>query len=165
MSARCGFIQAHQGEHPIRRLCQVLGVSRAGYYAWHVRQQQGPGPRAAADGALAQTIQQVHRASQARYGSPRIHAELQATGVRCSRKRVARLMRAQQLAGQRRRHFRVVTTDTRHADPVAPNHLARQFAVATIGASAAILPGHCLDDQWKAHCVDIRHAVRGGHSR
>jgi putative transposase len=133
VSARCVFIQAHQGEHPIRRLCQVLGVSRAGYYAWHRRQQQGPGPRAAADGALAQTIQQVHRASQARYGSPRIHAELRATGVRCSRKRVARLMREQQLAGKRRRRFRVVTTDARHADPVASNHLDRQFSVPAIG--------------------------------
>jgi transposase InsO family protein len=82
---------------------------------------------------LVQTIQQVHRQSQARYGSPRIHAELQATGVRCSRKRVARLMREQQLAGKRRRRFRVVTTDARHAAPVAPNRLQRQFAVATIG--------------------------------
>jgi transposase InsO family protein len=133
VSARCAFIQAQQGEHPIRRLCQVLGVSRAGYYAWHRREQQGPGPRARADGALAQAIQQVHRASQARYGSPRIHAELQAAGVRCSRKRVARLMRAQQLAGKRRRRFRVMTTDARPADPVAPNHLARQFSVAAIG--------------------------------
>jgi putative transposase len=133
VSARCAFIQAHRGEHPIRRLCQVLGVSRAGYYAWHRRQQQGPGPRAVADGALARTIAQVHRASQARYGSPRVHAELRATGVRCSRKRVARLMREQQLAGKRRRRFRVVTTDARHADPGAPNHLARQFNVAAIG--------------------------------
>jgi transposase InsO family protein len=133
VSARCAFIQTHQGEHPIRRLCQVLGVSRAGYYAWHVRQQQGLGPRAQADGALAQTIRQVHRASQARYGSPRIHAELRAAGVRCSRKRVARLMREQQLAGKRRRRFRVGTTDAQHADPVAPNHLDRQFHVAAIG--------------------------------
>ncbi len=134
MSARCVFIRAHQGEHPIRRLCQVLGVSRAGYYAWHRRQQQGPGARRTADRTLAQAIQQVHRASQARYGSPRIHAELRAAGVRCSRKRVARLMREQQLAGKRRRRFRVLTTDARHAEPVAPNHLARRFRVAAIGA-------------------------------
>jgi putative transposase len=133
VSARCAFIQAHRGAHPIRRLCQVLGVSKAGYYAWHTRQQQRPSPRAQADAALAQTIQQVHRQSQARYGSPRIHAELQATGVRCSRKRVARLMRASQLKGKTRRRFRVVTTDARHVEPVAPNHLARQFAVAAIG--------------------------------
>jgi transposase InsO family protein len=134
VSARCAFIAAHRGEHPIRRLCQVLGVSRAGYYAWHRRQHQGPGPRAAADRALAQTIQQMHRASQARYGSPRIHAELHAAGVRCSRKRVARLMREQQLAGKRRRRFRVGTTTARSDEPVAPNQLARQFRVAAIGA-------------------------------
>lgn len=133
MSARCAFIAAHRGEHPIRRLCQVLGVSKAGYYAWHARQQRGLSPRGHRDAALAATIAQVHRASQARYGSPRIHAELQAAGVGCSRKRVARLMREQQLAGRRRRRFRVGTTDSRHAEPVAPNRLARQFAVATIG--------------------------------
>ena len=133
MSARYAFIQAHRGEHPVRRLCQVLGVAKAGYYAWQRRQQQGPSRRARADAALAPRIQQIHQQSRARYGSPRIHAELVATGVRCRRKRVARLMRAQRLAGKRRRRFRVVTTDARHAEPVAPNHLARQFRVATIG--------------------------------
>ena len=133
MSARWAFIQAQQGEHPVRRLCQVLGVSKAGYYAWHARQQQGPRARAQGDAVLAQAIRQVHRASGASYGSPRIHAELVATGVACSRKRVARLMRAQQLKAKSRRRFRVRTTDARPAEPVAPNHLARQFAVATIG--------------------------------
>ena len=53
MSARCAFIAAQAGAHPIRRLCQVLGVSKAGYYAWHARQQRGPSPRARADAALA----------------------------------------------------------------------------------------------------------------
>jgi putative transposase len=133
VSARCAFIQAQAGEHPIRRLCQVLGVSKAGYYAWHGRQQRGPSPRAQADAALAQAIHRVHAASGASYGSPRIHAELVETGVGCSRKRVARLMRASQLKGKTRRRFRVVTTDARHPEPVAPNHLARQFKVATIG--------------------------------
>jgi putative transposase len=134
VSARCVFIQAHRGEHPVRRLCQVLGVSRAGYYAWHARQQRGPSRRAQADARLAQVIQQVHQTSRASYGSPRIHAELVDRGVACSRKRVARLMQRQQLKGKTRRRFRVVTTDARHAEPVAPNHLARRFAVATIGA-------------------------------
>ena len=49
MSARYAFIQAQQGEHPVQRLCQVLGVAKAGYYAWHRRQQQGPRPRVQAD--------------------------------------------------------------------------------------------------------------------
>ena len=134
MSARCAFIQAHAGEHPIRRLCQVLGVSKAGYYAWHERQQRGPSLRVQADAMLTQAIGQVHAASGASYGSPRIHAELRATGMDCSRKRVARLMRTSQLKGKTRRRFRVVTTDARHAEPVAPNHLARQFAVAASGS-------------------------------
>ena len=133
MSARYAFIQAQQGEHPVRRLCQVLGVAKAGYYVWHARQQQGPTPRAQADTALTTAIRQVHAASGASYGSPRIHAELVATGVVCSRKRVARLMRATQLKARSRRPFRVVTTDSRHAAPVVPNQLARQFAVPTIG--------------------------------
>jgi putative transposase len=133
VSVRCAFIQAHRGEHPIRRLCQVLGVSRAGYYAWHTRQQRGPSRRAQAEAALAQAIQQVHQTSRACYGSPRIHAELLDRGVTCSRKRVARLMQRHQLKGKTRRRFRVGTTDARHAEPVAPNHLARRFAVAAIG--------------------------------
>jgi transposase InsO family protein len=133
VSARCAFIQTHQGEHPIRRLCQVLGVSRAGYYAWHARQQRGPSRRAQADALLAQVIHQVHQTSRACYGSPRIHAELRDRGVACSRKRVARLMQRQLLKGKTRRRFRVVTTDARHAEPVAPNHLARRFAVTAIG--------------------------------
>lgn len=133
MSARYAFIQASRGEHPVQRLCQVLGVAKAGYYAWHRRQQQGPSRHAQADAALAPRIQQIHRQSRACYGSPRIHAELVASGVRCSRKRVARLMREQQLAGRRRRPFRVATTDSRHPDPVAPNHVQRQFGVTAIG--------------------------------
>lgn len=133
MSARYAFIRAHQGEHPVRRLCQVLGVAKAGYYAWQRRQQQGPSPRRQAETALTGAIRQVHAASGATYGSPRIHAELVAQGVGCSRKRVARLMRATQLKAKSRRPFRVVTTDSRTAQTVAPNQLARQFAVPTIG--------------------------------
>jgi transposase InsO family protein len=133
MSARYAFIRAHQDEHPIRRLCQVLGVAKAGYYAWQRRQQQGPSPRRQAETALTSAIRQVHAASGATYGSPRIHAELVARGVVCSRKRVARLMRTTQLKAKSRRPFRVVTTDSRQAQTVAPNQLARQFAVPMIG--------------------------------
>jgi transposase InsO family protein len=133
VSARFAFIQTHAGEHAVRRLCQVLGVSKAGYYAWHARQGQAPSARAQANAALTQAIGQVHAASGASYGSPRIHAELRAAGRGCSRKRVARLMRAAQLKGKTRRRFRVVTTDARHSESVAPNHVARQFAVAAIG--------------------------------
>jgi len=79
------------------------------------------------DGQLAKHIQAAYHANRGVYGSPRVHAELQAQGITCSRKRVARLMREQELTARRHRH-RTVTT---HSDPgarVAPNRLDRDFA-------------------------------------
>jgi putative transposase len=118
-------IRAHQGEFPTSLMCRVLGVSRSGYYA---AQQRGPSNQQASDAPLRVEIRAIHRASQARYGSPRVHAELQAQGVRCGRKRVERLMREEGLQAKKKRRFRG-TTDSRHAHPIAPNHLARQFEV------------------------------------
>jgi putative transposase len=65
-----------------------------------------------------------------RYGSPRIHKELRETGVRCSRKRVARLMRQECLRARGRRRYRV-TTQSDHRHESAPNRLGRQFCVAS----------------------------------
>jgi len=108
----------------VQVLCQALQVSRAGFYAWAHRP---PAPRQRGDRRLAVEIAAIYAESRRCYGSPRVHAELQARGHRTSRKRVARLMRAQGLAARRRRPYRV-TTDSRHTEPVAPNRLARQFA-------------------------------------
>jgi len=104
-------------------LCRVLGVSRAGFYAAHTRPVS---LRATQDVRLATTITAIHAESRRCYGSPRVHAELQARGHCTSRKRVARLMRRAGLVGRRHRAFRV-TTRARHRAPLAPNHLARQF--------------------------------------
>ena len=82
--------------------------------------------RAKADAQLSAQIQVAHRTSRGRYGSPRIHAELRARGIRVGRKRVARLMRAERLAAHRKRRFRR-TTDLRHKGPIAPNVIERQF--------------------------------------
>ena len=110
-------------------MCRVLEVSKAGYYAWRDRT---PSARARANARLAVEIKAVHRRSRGTYGSPRVHAELRAQGVACSAKRVARVMRAEGIRAKQRRRCRV-TTDSRHAEPIAPNVLARQFAVAAIG--------------------------------
>ena len=120
---RFAFIAVEKACFPVRLLCRVLQVSRAGFYAWH---QRAPALHTQADERLGLEIAAIHAASRRRYGSPRVHAELGARGHRISRKRVARLMRQRGLAGRRRRRFRA-TTDSRHTLPVAPNVLDRQF--------------------------------------
>ena len=117
------FIHDHVADFPVQVMCELLGVSRGGYYAWAGRAESA---RAADDRALAAEIRAAHEASRGRYGSPRVHAELRARGRRVGRKRVARLMRGMGLAARRRRRFRR-TTDSRHAFPIAPNLLERNF--------------------------------------
>ena len=81
-------------------MCQTLGVSRSGYYAWCSR---GKSPRVRANERLLVHIREEYQLSRKTYGSPRIHAVLRGKGVKCSRKRVARLMRLDQIAAQRAR--------------------------------------------------------------
>jgi transposase InsO family protein len=123
---RFAFIEAEKAVFPITQSCAVLGVSRAGFYAWRGRSL---GERAAADQRLAVEVAAIHTESQRRYGSPRVHRELRARGQHVGRKRVARLMRRQGLRARVPRRFRT-TTDSRHTLPIAPNILARRFEAA-----------------------------------
>ncbi len=117
-------MHAHRDEYPIQRICAVLAVSASGYYAWCARPLSC---RAQANAALLGEIRAVHRTSRQTYGSPRIHAELRARGFVVSKKRLARLMRTAQIRARRKTKRKVVTTDSRHAFPVAPNRLNREF--------------------------------------
>jgi len=116
-------------DHPIRLLCQTLEVAPSGYYDWCQRQRQ-PAPRTQENQRLQDQIRHLHQASRKTYGAPRIQAQLRQDGWRCGRNRIARLMRQQALCGRSQRRYRVVTTDSRHDHPIAPNHLA-QAAVPT----------------------------------
>jgi len=120
---RYAFVAAHAQEYPVRVLCRVLGLARSGYYAW---QQRPVSARTLQDRQITTQIQTIFQASRQTYGSPRVHAELQAQGVPCARKRVARLMRQAVLVARGRRR-RVRTTNSQHALPVAPNRLAQSF--------------------------------------
>ncbi len=73
-------------------------------------------------------IELSHKASDRTYGSPRVHEDLQEQGIRCGRKRVARLMRENGIRAKQARRFKA-TTDSDHNDPVAPNLLDREFRV------------------------------------
>lgn len=117
------FIRAQEVAFPVQAMCQLLGVSRSGYYAWKER----PEARVdAAEVAVSAEISAAHKRSRGTYGSPRIHRELRARGIRISRKRVERLMREKGLQGAQKRRFRC-TTDSRHSLPIAPNELNRDF--------------------------------------
>ena len=119
------LIEAEQPAHAILRLCKVLGVTRAGYYAW---QRRGACRHACDDRALARLIRGIFAASLETYGAPRVHAELRAGhGVRVSRKRVARLMRALGIEGVSRRRQGRRTTVSDPAAPAAPDLVQRRF--------------------------------------
>jgi putative transposase len=120
---RFQFIDDHRDEFPVSRMCEVLDVSRSGYYAWRGRP---PSKREMANRELYKKIEAVYDESHGTYGSPRIYRELKRQGVRCSENRVARLMR---LRGLRARQTKTYKTTTRRnkADPVAPNVLKRDF--------------------------------------
>ena len=110
---------------PVRVMCDVMGVSPAGYYAWRGRPES---PRKTANRALLTEIRRVHLAHRGRYGAPRIHAALHAEGHEVSRGRIERLMRRQGIRAVTPRQFRVCTTDSRHDLPIAPNRLDQKFA-------------------------------------
>ncbi len=106
-------------------LCRVLGVSTSGYYAWRDRK---PSQRARQDAALREQIVRIHEESRGTYGSPRVHAELRmGLNVRCSPKRVARLMREAGLEGVHRRRQRGITRRDLRRTP-APDLVQRRFA-------------------------------------
>jgi len=125
---RYACIQRHQGEFEVSLMCRVLEVARSGFYAWRTRK---PSARARKDVRLRVEVRAIHKMSRGDYGSPRVHRELQKRGERVSRKRVAQLMGEEGLRGKKRRRF-VVTTNSSHAYPVAPNLLDRKFAVEEI---------------------------------
>jgi len=117
------FIDVEKALYPTAVLCQVLDVSRSGFYAWRRRRRSS---RSKSDAQLAVEIRLAHKRSHGRYGSPRVHRELKARGHRVGKKRVERLMREDALQGRRKRRFRR-TTDSNHVMPIAPNVLERNF--------------------------------------
>jgi putative transposase len=120
---RYDFVERHRGRWPVRLMCRVPRASAGGYYDW----RGGPQSlRAARHDAPVAAIKAVHGEVKARYGSPRMHAELVARGSPCCANTVARLMHEHGIAAETEREFRV-TTDSNHDRPVAENVLDRRF--------------------------------------
>ena len=117
------LIEAEKANYPVKVLCELLEVSRSGYYAWVAR----PAPaKVTGDARLVVEIKAAMMRGRGAYGSPRVHRDLRAGGVRVGKKRIERLMRENDLAARQKRRF-VHTTDSRHEYPIAPNLLERDF--------------------------------------
>ena len=116
-------MRANQAVHSVRRMCDLLGVSASGYYAWSRRPRS---KRAQSDEELLALIRSIHERSRGTYGAPRIHAELVASGTRVGHNRLARLMRSAGLQGASRRRWALTTVRDSKARP-APDLVERNF--------------------------------------
>lgn len=120
---RFRLIDAAKEEFPIHRICDVLGVSASGYFAWRGRPVCR---RRREDLILLAHVRSAFAQSNGTYGSPRMTRELQDGGLAIGRRRTARLMGENGLRARQKRRFKR-TTDSHHTFPVAPNLLGQDF--------------------------------------
>ena len=119
------WIEKHRQTYSATMMCELLSVSRSGLHEARVR---APSKRSLDDEQLLKQIRQSQSKHRGRYGRRRMTSEVsEAQGRQVNHKRVARVMREHGLQSYKRRRFRVVTTDSKHAHPVAPNVLERDF--------------------------------------
>lgn len=121
--SRFRFVHDHRDTYQVKRLCQLVEVSRSGYYRWA---GAAPSPRAVADAELLEEIRRIHTESRCTYGAPRVHGQLRRRGLRVGCKRVARLMRTDGLMGVHKRRWRRRRPDI----APAPDRLNRDFSAA-----------------------------------
>jgi transposase InsO family protein len=126
------FIDEHRNQWPVRLMCQLLQVSAGGYYTWRGRPASAQQQRRE---VLKREIEAIHQEFKDRYGSPRIHEELQARGQRCRVNTVAKLMRQHGIAAKTKRKFRC-TTDSNHS---LKKELVHQESYATRAEARACI--------------------------
>jgi putative transposase len=125
---RYQYIREHREEFSIKRMCQLLGVTRSGYYAW---QPEKEGPRALENRVLVEQIRMEYKISRQTYGRPRIWARLLGQGIVCGRHRVARWMRSAGIRPPQRHRRYPVTTQRQPGVIPAPNRLNQDFSAMT----------------------------------
>jgi transposase InsO family protein len=124
------FIQRNKLVWPISVQCRVLLVSVSGYHEHLARRVRIAQRRHLSDEALLVHISAVYAENRGAYGWPRIWRQLRVQGIRVGKQRVQRLMQKHGIQARGKRRFRVVTTDSKHGLPIAPNLLDRRFTVA-----------------------------------
>lgn len=119
-----GFVAKHRGAWPVEVMCEALGVSRSGFYAWRTRP---PSARSQTDAQILATIRASFQLSDSTYGVIRILGDVHDAGHVCGRDRVGRLMRSAALRARPRRRAKPVDGGVRDVHAIAPNVLDRQF--------------------------------------
>lgn len=117
------FIDRYRSLYRVEKMCRILNIGRSSYYTWKNRSKS---MRDKENERLVFKIKLVHGKSRKTYGSPRITAELRASGIRCGKNRIARLMRENGIMAKTKRRFKI-TTDSKHNLPIAPNLLNQEF--------------------------------------
>jgi len=117
------FIFLHRSRFRLQKMCSAFKVSRSGYYVWRRR---GSSQRELENEKLLKLIKQVHEQSRYIYGSPRITAGLKSMNQSCSKNRVARLMRENEICSKVKKKYKA-TTYSRHKFSVAANLLKQNF--------------------------------------
>ena len=125
---RYRLIHREKRSYPLTVLCQVLQVSRSGYYAFVKRELRTS--QVGLDPVLLAEVRRLHLESRRTYGQRRLCVALRVIGFVVGRRRTRTLMQQAGVSVRRRRPWRPRTTDSQHPWPVAPNRLNRQFAVA-----------------------------------
>ncbi len=130
---------------PVTAACEAAGVSTSGFYDWAARREAGPTPRQVADAELVEQMRELHHGSDGNYGVPRMYKALRKAGLVVNRKKVARLMRTNGIAG-RFRARKCRTTFPGTDAYVIPDLIGRQFAAGP------------PDQAW---CQDITYIATG----
>lgn len=121
---RFGFVAKHRGIWPVMLVCEALGVSRAGFYAWLVRPLSA---RALKDGVIGAEVRSSFVLSDRTYGARRVLRDIRAAGYACGLHRIERLMRSQALRARPRKRALPMDRGERSLHALAPNVLDRQF--------------------------------------
>ena len=122
------YIQRHQADFKVRRMCRAFGVSASGYYAWCTRPDS---QRTQQNKVLLDHIRRIHQVSRQAYGAVKTWQALNVEGIVCGKHRVARLRREHHIEAKRRRRFKI-TTRSKHHHWVAPDHVNRCFRVQQV---------------------------------
>ena len=120
------WIEGQRACYPVEAMCRALAVSASGLATWT---RGGQVRTHLAESGLLALIRAIHAESKRAYGWPRVWKELQDRGIPAGKERVRRLMQAHGIQARHKRRYQA-TTDSKHALPVAPNLLNRQFEMA-----------------------------------